>query len=146
MSSDPKPMSLVFSYSHRDEDLLDGLREHLGALKRQGQISEWHDRNIIAGTDWEKDIEAHVDSADIILLLMSPSFINSDYCYTTEMTRAIQRHESGQARVIPVIIRPSLWQGTPMGKIQALPKDGKPVTSWDNRDEAWLDVAKGIIN
>jgi len=80
----------------------------------------------------------------IIVLLVSPSFLASDYCYSIEMKRAIDRHERGQVRVIPIILRPCEWQETPIGKLQALPKDGKPVTIWAERDNAYLDVVKGI--
>ena len=106
----------------------------------------WHDREITAGTEWEREIDTHLNSAQIILLLVSPDFMDSDYSYSIEMKRAMARHERGEARVIPVILRAVYWQGAPFGKLQALPTDAKPVMSryWHNLDEAFFDVAEGI--
>ncbi len=143
-SSADNILEVFFSYSHKDETLCDELNTHLAALKRQGAIKNWTDRRITAGDEWRDEIERHLDSADLILLLISANFLNSDFCYEIEMSRALLRHESGDARIIPVIVRPVDLQGLPIGKIQALPKDGKPVTSWPNRDDAWLNVAQGI--
>jgi len=142
-SSADNILEVFFSYSHKDEDLCDELNAHLAALKRQSVIKNWTDRQITAGDEWRNEIEKHLDSADLILLLVSSDFLNSDFCYLIETSRALLRHESGDARVIPLIVRPVDWQGLPLSKLQALPKDGKPVTSWPNRDEAWLNVAQG---
>ncbi len=100
------PPTLLFSYSHVDETLRDQLEVHLSALKRQDLISAWHDRRITGGSELGKSIDAHLESAEIILLLVSPDFIASDYCYDREMARAMERHEKGEAKVIPVILRP----------------------------------------
>jgi tetratricopeptide (TPR) repeat protein len=107
-------------------------------------IKTWTDCQITAGDERRGEIEKHLDSADVILLLVSSDFLKSDFCYLIETSRALLRHESGDARVIPVIVRPVDWQGLPIGKLLALPKDGKPVTSWSDRDEAWLNVAQEI--
>jgi hypothetical protein len=108
-------------------------------------IREWYDREITAGTDWKGQLDQHLNSAGVILLLVSAAFLASDYCYDVEMTRALERHDQGEARVIPVLLRKvDGWQGAPFGKIQSLPTDGKPVTSWNDRDEAFADVARGI--
>ena len=139
-----KPARLFYSYSHKDEDLRNELEEQLALLKRQGLISGWHDRRIVPGQEWAAAIDENLESADVILLLVSAAFLNSDYCYDKEMTRALERHETKQARVIPILIRAVDWSEAPFSKLQILPKDAKPVTSWPNRDEAWTDVAKGI--
>ncbi|MFH1740846.1 MAG: TIR domain-containing protein [bacterium] len=143
-----RPIRVFYSYSHKDEDLRNQLETHLSNLQRQGVIANWHDRRIIAGEEWKKEIDEHLEEADIILLLVSADFIASDYCYEIEMKRALERHENGEARVIPIILRPTEWAEAPFAKLQALPKDAKPVTTWQpndpNNDEAWLDVAKGI--
>jgi hypothetical protein len=136
--------SIFYSYSHKDESLRGQLEAHLSALRRQGEIAEWHDRQIVAGSDWAQDIDAHLDSADIILLLLSADFIASDYCWGVEMRRALQRHESGEAVVIPIILRPVDWQIEPLSRLQAVPRDGRAVTRYRNRDEAWTDVVKAI--
>ncbi len=142
--SDQEALEVFFSYAHKDEDLRDELEVHLAILKRQGKIRPWHDRQIVGGQEWAGEIDANMEAADIILLLVSPAFIASDYCWDKEMERALKRHEMGQARVIPIILRPVDWSGAPFGKLQALPKGAKPVTTWVNRDEAFLDVAKGL--
>ena len=137
-------MKLFFSYAHKDEPLRDQLATHLSLLKRQNIITDWHDRNITAGTDWAQAIDDNLNTADIILLLISSDFLASDYCYDKEMTRAIERHHQGTARVIPIILRPCDWHSAPFGKLQALPKDAKPVTQWSNPDEAFTNIAQGI--
>lgn len=136
---------VFFSYSHEDEKLRDQLAAHLSTLQRQGVISAWYDRNITAGSQWKKEIDDHLNSAQIVLLLISAYFIKSDYCFDIEMKRAIERHSSGEARVIPIILRPTDWRELDDLKyLQALPKDAKPITTWDNIDEAFLDVTQGI--
>jgi len=138
--------TLFFSYSHVDEDLRDQLEIHLSGLRRQGLIESWHDRRITAGDEFGPAIDAHIDTDDVILLLVSPDFIASDYCYQREMTRAMERHQSGEARVIPIILRPCDWHDLPFGKLLATPTDGKPITMWPNIDQAFLDVVTAIKN
>jgi tetratricopeptide (TPR) repeat protein len=139
-------IEIFFCYAREDEELLKGLEKQLYALKLQGIIDVWHDRQISAGSEWEREIDKHLNSAHIILLLVSPDFMVSSYCYSKEMIRAMERHEYGEACVIPVILRPVYWQGAPFGKLQALPTDAKAVASryWYNLDEAFYDVAQGI--
>lgn len=147
MSSVPiiaKATTVFFAYSHEDEPLRKELEKQLSFLKRQGIISEWHDRNIQAGQEWSYEISRHLNTADLILLLISPDFIASDYCYSIEMQRAVERHDAKEACVIPIILRPVYWTDSPVGKLQALPTNGKPVTLWPNHDEAFLDIATGI--
>src|SRR5215217_224888 len=139
-----KPLKIFCSYSHKDEEHLDVLREWLRGLQRQRLIEWWHDREIAPGWEWEEAIDKNLRNADIILLLVTPDFMASDYVFEKEIDRAIERHERGEARVIPIIVRPALWKGTVLDRLQALPKDAKPITRWPDRDEAWLDVAEGI--
>ena len=137
-------MSLFYSYSHKDEALREQLEKHLAILQRHQIISGWHDRAIPAGSVWEQQIHEHLETADIILLLVSADFLASDYCWGKEVTRAMERHEAGTARVIPVLLRAVDWTGAPFSTLQALPKDARPVTSWSNPDEAFADIARGI--
>lgn len=136
--------SVFFSYSHKDEALRDQLEVHLSMLKRQEVISVWHDRRLLAGDDLDNGISTDLEKADIILLLVSPDFLASEYCYSKEMLRALERHDAGEARVIPVILRPCEWQKAPFGKLVAAPTDGKAVTKWPDRDDAFLDITKAI--
>ncbi len=140
------PVNIFLCYAREDELLRQGLEKQLRILRRQSLIEIWHDREIGAGTDWEREITKHLNTADIILLLVSPDFMDSDYCYGIEMQRAMERHERGEALVIPVILRPVYWQSAPFGKLQALPTDAIPVSSskWHNLDEAFFDIAEGI--
>jgi len=139
-----QPISVFISYSHKDESFREELGTHLSILCRQGLISEWNDRKIMPGKKWEEEINAYIDKADLILLLISPDFIASDYCYGIELKKALDRHENNVSKVVPILIRPVDWQDEPISRIQALPKDATPVSTWSDRDEAWIDVAKGI--
>ncbi len=137
-------IEIFFSYAHEDEILRDELAKQLRNLERQGFITVWHDRNISAGTEWASEIDARLNTAQIILLLISPDFMNSDYCYSGEMERALERHAIGEARVIPILLRPVLWKDTPFSTLQVLPRNGDPVTNWHNRDEAFFEIATEI--
>jgi tetratricopeptide (TPR) repeat protein len=138
------PVEVFYSYSHRDEKFRDELEKSLTMLKRDGIITGWHDRKIGGGEEWAGEIDEHINSARIILLLISADFLASDYCYDIEVKRAMERHEAGEALVIPVILRPVDWSSAPFGKLQGFPKDAKPITKWSNRDEAFKDVALGM--
>ncbi len=139
-----EPVTVFFSYSHKDEKLRDRLAANLAILQRKGLIKSWHDREISAGTEWKKAIDNNLNTADIILLLISADFINSDYCWDVEMKRAIARHEAGEARVIPIILQPVNLSDTPFGKLQALPQGARPVTKYRNYEHAFYDIVQGI--
>jgi hypothetical protein len=141
-------VKIFLCYAHEDEDLLNKLKAHLRPLEREGLIEVWHDRDISAGTEWEQQISKHLKEAQIILLLVSSDFMASDYCYSVEMKYALERHERGEAQVIPIILRPVLWEQAPFGRLQALPKSANRVVTayWFTIDHAWLDVAEGIRN
>lgn len=141
-----KHIEVFCCYARKDQALLQELKNHLMPLKREGLITLWADTDINAGTEWEKEIHLHLNTSHIILLLVSPDFMASDYCYSTEMTRAMKRHQDGEAQVIPIILRPTDWQNAPFAKLQALPQDGRPIISseWSYRDEGFANAAKGI--
>jgi len=144
LSEQNQAIKLFYSYSHKDERLREELETHLKLLLRQGLIAHWFDRRIEAADDWKHNIDNNVEQADIILLLISADFIASDYCYGLEMARALSRQENGEVKIIPIILRDVNWRMAPFDKLQALPKDGKAITAWSNRDSAWKDVADGI--
>ena len=143
-ASQPNSIEVFYSYSHKDEDLRHQLENHLAILRRQEIITDWHYRKISAGKEWEGVIDEHLNRAHIILLLISSDFIASDYCYDVEMQRAMERHEVGEARVIPVILRPVDWQHAPFRRLNALPTGVEAVTLWENQDAAFTDIARGI--
>jgi Sulfatase-modifying factor enzyme 1/TIR domain len=138
------PISLFYSYSHKDEGLRDELGEHLFPLERAGLIEVWHDREMLPGDTVDDEIAQKLKTADVVLVLVSPSFIRSPYCYDTEFKNAIERHKEGLARVVPVILRPCQWQVTPLKDLLAMPTDGRAVIEWPNRDTAFNDVATGV--
>jgi TIR domain/CHAT domain len=144
LPSQPQPIAVFVSYSHHDEAMRKELEDHLSNLRRQGKIAAWNDRAIEAGTEWDAEIKAQLEAAGVILLLVSSRFMASEYCYDREMKRAMERHEEGTARVIPIILKPVDWQGSPFSKLATLPKDAKPITKWDDQDEAFLSVVQGI--
>lgn len=140
----PRRTSVFVSYAHADEKLRKELGKHLCVLEQQGLIATWHDRMIGAGTEWAGTIDAHLEQSRVILLLISADFMGSQYCYDIEMARALERHEKREALVIPVILRPVVLKGSPFAKLQALPKDGRPLMDWPSVDAACVDVVEGV--
>lgn len=138
------PPRLFYSYAHEDESLRDELAKHLKLLERQGVLASWHDRSIEAGTDWDQTIAQQLLDADIILLLVSVDFLASDYIWSQELKVALERHENGEARVIPIILRPTDWTTAPFSHLQALPRDARPVTDWPDRDAAFTSIARAL--
>lgn len=137
-------VNVVFSYSHADERLRNRLEVALATLKRVGGIETFHDRRITPGSDLDDGISALFERSDVILALLSPDFLASDYCYQREMGRALERHRDGTVRLIPIILRPCEWQQSPLGDLLALPEDGKPVSRCPDEDEAFLEISQGI--
>jgi TIR domain len=135
--------SVFISYSHKDETLMERLREHLSTLRRGGVISDWHDREIPPGEDWKREIDEHLEEASLILLLISPAFIASDYCYAIEGQRALERHDAREAKAISIMLRP-VDVPDEIGRLQMLPDRARPVTTWSNRDEAFKSIVDGI--
>lgn len=139
-----KALTIFISYSHADESLKNDLIKHLTPLKRLNLIEAWHDRKLKAGDDIDHEISESLEKSDIALFLISVDFINSPYCYDVELEKALELQAKGQLTVIPVILRTCLWQHTPLAKLLALPKDGKAVTAWSDKDAAMVDVAEGL--
>jgi len=135
---------IFVSYSHRDESFREDLDKHLAILRRQGIIQLWHDRRITPGSDWDGQIDSALSHADIVIPLVSADFLASDYCYEVELRQALEWHRAGRTHVVPIIVRPCDWTSSPLGSIQALPRDARPVSAWANADDAWLDVAKAL--
>jgi hypothetical protein len=138
------PASVFISYSHKDERLRNELATHLTILQNQKIITFWHDRKITAGSEWGKEIDDNLCKADLILLLVSPDFLASEYCNDIELKLAMDRHRKGEAIVIPIILKPVDWKWAPFAALQACPTNGKAVTKWSNRDEAFTNVLEAI--
>ena len=135
---------IFLSYAHADEDLKKELDTHLVPLRRSGKIETWNDRELIIGQEWNKEILEELNKADIILLLISKDFIASQYIWEKELEIAMKRHEKGTAKVVPVIVKNCLWQEMPFAKLQALPKNAKPVMSYEDRDDAFTEIAMSV--
>src|SRR5690554_7022919 len=129
------PTKVFISYSHKDEDFKNSLTEHLAGLVRSGTISEWNDRKIVPGAVWSHEISENLRNADLILFLISSSFLSSNYCVNIEAETALSMHQSGEAQLVPIVIRAVDWSDTPLSKLQGLPKDALPIASWADRDE-----------
>lgn len=137
-------LRLFVSYSHIDKVLKDRLVCHLRPLEHENLVEVWVDHQIQAGDDWDKEIAKKLSQADVVLALVSVDFINSKYCYDIELEKALEREADGEAKVIPVILRSCLWTKSPLGRLKALPTDGKAVTTWHDIDEALTVVAAGV--
>ncbi|GAC1506774.1 MAG: hypothetical protein NVS2B12_21440 [Ktedonobacteraceae bacterium] len=135
-----KPLQVFIAYARHDQSWAEELKRHLSILVRQGLISTWDYQNVAIGADWKKEIQAHLDSAAIILLLVSPDFLASDYSSSVEVRRAMERHERGEALVVPVLLRAATLDGTLFKNVQMLPGNYQPIVSWPDRDAAFNDV------
>lgn len=139
-------MKAFISYSHHDAEFLTSLHQHLAALRRQKLLEVWTDREIDAGGVLDREIAAAMGEADLFLLLVSASFLNSDYCYEKEFQKALEKEKAGKAIIVPIVVRPCDWGIPDLKQFKALPSDGKAVDSshWKNTDEAFEDVARGL--
>ena len=144
--TDEEPVHVFISYSQKDERYRQEMETHLKLLHRKGLIATWHDRLIKPGTEWRNAIDVKLKQAQIILLLISPDFISSDYCWDIEMKQALERHEKKEAVIIPIFIRDAKWKGTPIAELQGLPNGGKALKQWKDKDKAWGTVVEGIEN
>jgi hypothetical protein len=137
-------MTVFYSYAQEDEALRQRLERHLSPLEREGWIRQWHHRLIPAGNERMSAISHALDEASIVLLLISPDFLASHHCYEVEMLSALQSHQRGTARTIPIILRPCDWQSAPFAGLECLPRGGKAVTEWSDPDAALSGIAQDL--
>ena len=138
------PVRLFISYAHEDTGHREVLEKSLAPLVEEGRVEVWSDGRILAGGAWDDKIREEVERADVVLFLVSRDLLASSYVRSVELERALERGQAGEAAVVPVIVRPSDWEGTALGQLQAIPTRGRPVTRWEDRDEAWLDVVRQL--
>jgi hypothetical protein len=138
------PAKIFVSYSHEDEAMRARLEVHLKPLIREGLIDAWHDRRLLAGDNIDEGISEALESADIILFLVSPDFLASNYCIEREFKRALERQQAGLARAVAIILEPCDWMHPPLSQFLALPEDGIPISKWPIHNEAFLYVVKQI--
>jgi hypothetical protein len=134
---------VFLSFASEGESLKNKLEKHITNLKRQGLIIIKDRCSLQAGTEIDVQVEKYINESRIILLLISPDFLGSDQYYS-ELEKAIERHQEGIARVIPIILRAVEWESTPLRNFKILPTGACPITKWDDQDEAFRDVIKGI--
>ena len=137
-------MKVFISYSHRDEEAVQRLKTHMAVLERGRKIETWHDRRLLAGSTIDREIDEQLEACELFLAFVSPDFLASNYCYSREMEVALERHDAGETRVVPIIVEPCDWLSTPLGKIKAVPKDGEPIAKWENPNDAYLDVVNEL--
>lgn len=138
------PLKLFYSYAHEDEAILVELRKHLAALRREQVIVDWHDRQLLPGAAWDSEISSRLESADIVLALISADFVSSEYAYGRELSRALELHDQGRLVLTPVIARPCRWERLPTARLQVLPDRARPISGWKDPDQAYLSVAVGV--
>jgi TIR domain len=145
LASEPKqPISVYLSYAQKDELLKQEFEDYLTIMQQNSLISGWVERQVQRGTDWSQIIDPHSLTADLFLVLVSPSLLASGYCSGAEMRKAFERSESGETGIIPIILHHANLIGNPLERVQSLPMYARPVSSWPNRSEAWGDIEQGI--
>lgn len=141
-----KPVNLFISYSHIDERFNDELKNHFAGLKNQGLITGWDGRAILPGEDWDDEVRKKLEQADIILFLVSSDFMASEYIRDVEIHKAIERHNNGEVRIIPVLLRSCDYRSLPIARLQVVPRGAKPINNWEDKDVAYLNVVEQIRN
>jgi hypothetical protein len=143
MQSVPIPKVFI-AYSHLDTRYRHDLEDQLTLLSRKGQVQWWSEHQLIPGEEIENVISEALSGADVIILLISIHFLSNSFCWSQQLEKAIDRHDRGEAVVIPVFVRPCAWEGTPIEKLQGVPRRGKAISRWSDKHEAWTQVARGI--
>lgn len=147
MPSDAKPsesVKIFISYSWKDEKLKERLLSHLSPMIRQGLIESWDDRQIRAGSEWNSSMLHHLNEASIVLCLISSDFIASDSCYLIESQHALERRATEKVQVIPILLKATDWQKTVFRPLLAIPRSGKAIADYPNRERAFKEVAQEI--
>ena len=135
---------IFYSYSHKDAELRQTLATFLAPLKQKGKIVEWYDRQIRPGADWNKEISSELDSANLILLLVSADFLASDYCDGVEVEKAMTRLKRKEVEVVPILLRQCLWKESRFSELQFIPRNDRPIVGSSSLDEAFAEVAREI--
>jgi TIR domain len=144
MMESRRPIKVFYSYAHADREWQERLASHLEVFKQQKRLTEWDISAIQPGTELSKEIDHQLSTSDLILLLLSSHYLASRYCSTMEMPRAIEQHERGKARTIPILLSPVSWKQIPPGALQVLPSNRIPLTQWSKSEEALTSIAEEI--
>lgn len=144
MSDTSNPVRIFISYAHEDKDYCTRLAKHFRPMERQGKVKVWTDGEIEQGDLWDDEIKKALTGAEIVLFLISSDFVFSDYIDSVEMNSARERYAKGEVIIIPVIIRHCDFSSLELSRFQAAPSGGKPISSWNDHDEAYVDVINGM--
>jgi len=149
MSDPNSPVKAFISYAEKDEDRKEKLRRHLRVLEGNKWLEMWWFRRIDAGGEWRKEIDEHVESADVFLLVITDHFVDSQYCWEKEMARALERRQNREAAVIPILFANYLWEDIqPLEGLTWIPDTHSPgkkaVESWPNENDALRNVAERV--
>ena len=140
-------LKVFISYSHYDNEgtkYIEEFKKHLAPLKDNGLVEEWYDRMIFPGEDYQKVIDNNLEDADIICLFISANFLSSINC-KKEKKKALELRNKKGIQVLPIILSPCGWlDDKDISILLALPTDGKPVSSFQDRNKAWIDVYEGL--
>jgi len=135
-------LKVFISYAHEDEFYKKELEKRLIPFLRDSALIEsWSDGEILGGEEWDQAIKQEIENSQVILFLVSPDFIASEYIQDVEINKALDRYRKGEVIIIPIILRPTDYSDLEISRFQALPKDGKPISTWKDQDEAWYDVS-----
>ena len=138
-------MRAFISYCHADKKLYERLKTHLKSLEREKLVEPWSDYEILPGSNIDDEIKHKMEESELFLLLISPDFIASDYCFGKELDHAINRHYSGTAKVIPIILEPcNLESISELLKLKALPDEAVPISTFNNHNVAFSQVIEGL--
>ncbi len=138
------PVRMFLSYARQDRELVQELKNHLTSLLLSGRLSVWGEREIQPGVDWAQVADARLDTADLVLLLVSADLLGSGYATGSEIMQVLERHRERKVSFIPLILRPVDWGDLPFASLQVVPRNARPVTAWESRDAAWYDVIQAI--
>jgi tetratricopeptide (TPR) repeat protein len=135
---------VFLAYTFRDEAARNELINRLYRLRWRGLVGDWEERAVGQGSAGSGEISPFLEHARLILLLISPDFVHATYCYSSEVKYALQRHEAGQTRILPILVRPTELEDTPLAGLPVLPANGTAISAWPDRDAAWEDVVRGL--
>jgi hypothetical protein len=138
------PLKLFLSYAHEDRDIVAELRKHLAPLRYEQIVTDWYDLELIPGQDWDREILSQLESSDLVLVMVSADFVASKYAYGRELSLALDLHDQERLRMLPVICRNCRWQNLPFSRLQVLPEGAVAISSWENRDDAFVSVVLGV--
>jgi hypothetical protein len=137
-------MKAFISYSHNDAALLETFHKHLAQLQRDGTLTTWTDQQIPSGGNLTKNISSELSTSNLFIALLSPDYISSEYCYEKEFQKALEMLSEGEIIIIPIIVEVCDWLSTPFKEFKALPRDGKAISTWENKNTAFLDIIQNL--